>query len=112
MPDWLQQGFGLLESGAAPDSPFIRAIPLRAEQSLTTINNPASLFDDGTFAPDEVGAVGMLLTKFLITRGGMPKLKQLASTLQTERNAGQAVQATYGQTAAQLAQAFIQSGGR
>lgn len=112
MPDWLQQGFGLLESGADADSPFVRAIPLRAGQSLASVNNPASLFDDGTFAPEEVGAVGMLLTRFLITRGGMPRLKQLASTLQTERNAGRAVEATYGQTAAQLAQAFIQTGGR
>lgn len=112
MPDWLQQGFGLLESGAASDSPFLRAIPQKAGQSLTSINNPASLFDDGTFAPEEVGAVGMLLTRFLINRGGMAKLKQLAGTLQTERNAGRAVQATYGQSAAQLAQAFIQSGGR
>ena len=112
LPDWLQQGFGLLEAGAAADSPFIRAIPQRAAQSLATVSNPATLFDDGTFAPEEVGAVGMLLTRFLITRGGMPKLKELAGALQTERNAGRAVQATYGQTAAQLVQAFIQSGGR
>lgn len=112
MPDWLQQGFGVLESGAGSDSPFVRALPQKAANALATISKPAALFDDGTFAPEEVGAVGMLLTKFLITRGGMPKLKQLTQALQTNRNAGQAVQATYGQSANELGRAFIQSGGR
>ena len=112
LPDWLQQGFGLMEAGAAQDSPFFRGLPQKAAAALATVNSPATLFDDGTFAPEEVGAVGLLLTKFLITRAGMPKLKQLAQALQTNRNAGQAVQATYGQSAANLGQAFLQSGGR
>lgn len=112
LPDWLQQGFGVLESGAGPDSPYVRAMPQKASAALASLNNAAALFDDGTFAPEEVGAVGMLLTKFLITRGGMIKLKQLAQALQTNRNAGRAVQATYGQSADNLGQAFIQSGGR
>jgi len=112
LPDWLQQGFGLMEAGADQESQYIKSLPLKAGAALQTVTSAASLFDDGTFAPEEVGAVGMLLTRFLITRGGMPKLKQLAMALQQERNAGKAVQATYGTSAADLGAAFMQSGGR
>ncbi|MEZ6122704.1 MAG: c-type cytochrome domain-containing protein [Planctomycetaceae bacterium] len=111
LPDWLRQGFGLLESGAGPDSDFIRQIPQKASAAVSSISNPATLFDNGTFAPEEVGSIGLLLTRYLLTHGGPAKLKMLAQELQTKR-IGEALQATYGQTAANLGQAFLQSGGR
>jgi hypothetical protein len=112
LPDWLQQGFGLMESGAGPDSPYLKALPQKAATALSGLSNPAGLFDDGTFPPDQAGAVGLLLTRFLINHGGVAKLSQLVGELQTGGNAGRAIQATYGQSAASLAQAFLQSGGR
>lgn len=112
LPDWLQQGFGLLESGAGQLSPYFQTLPQTAAQALSTINSPASLFDNGTFNPDEVGAVGFLLTRFLINNGGMAKLGRFAQTYQQNGNAGQAIQAAYGQNAAALGQAFLRSGGR
>lgn len=112
LPDWLQQGFGLMESGAGAGSPFLQAVPQRAGEALTTINNPAALFDNGTFAPDEVGPMGYLLTRFLVGRGGMPKLSQYVTALQSNPNSGRALQAVYGQSAAEMGQAFLLSGGR
>ncbi|MFY9252462.1 MAG: c-type cytochrome domain-containing protein [Fuerstiella sp.] len=112
LPDWLEQGFGLLESGAGAESLYIKSLPQKAGEALSTVTNPATLFDNGTFAPEEVGPVGYLLTKFLMTRGGVGKLSLFAQEMQTNRNAGRAVQATYGQSAAIVGQAFLQSGGR
>lgn len=113
LPDWLQHGFGLLEaSSGQQDSPYIKAIPQAAGEALSTITNPSTLFDNGTFSPEKVGPVGLLLTRFLITRGGVNKLQQLSQTLQTNRNVGQALQAVYGINARDLGAAFMQSGGR
>lgn len=112
LPDWLEQGFGIMESGANPDSQYLKQLPIRAGQALSTVTNPATLFDNGTFAPEEVGPVGYMLTRFLITRGGIGKLSALAQAIQNDRNMARAVQAAYGQSAANLGQAFLQSGGR
>lgn len=111
VPDWLQQGFGIAESGEGADSKYLKQIPLVARTAVASVSNPATLFDNGTFAPGEVDAVGYLLTRFLINRGGMAKLNQLIGQLQNSRNAGRAVQATYGLSAADLGRAFLQSGG-
>lgn len=112
LPDWLQQGFGLLESGADQTSPYFQALPQTAGQALSSVAQPATLFDNGTFSPDEVGAVGYLLTRFLVKNGGMQKLGQFVQAYQQNRNSGQAIQAAYGQNAAALGQAFLRSGGR
>ena len=112
LPDWLQQGFGLMQSPVGEDSKFFKLLPQKAGASMTTVTKPASLFDDGTFSPEEVGPVGFMLTRFLLNRGGPAKLGQLVKQFQTNPNAGRAVQATYGQSAADLGAAFISSGGR
>ncbi|MEO1983971.1 MAG: c-type cytochrome domain-containing protein, partial [Fuerstiella sp.] len=112
VPDWLKNGFGLLECGAVAESQYLKLAPQKAGATLATIDNPATIFDDGTFAPEEVGPVGFLLTRYLINNGGIGKLQQLVRDLRTNRNAGQAVQATYGQSAADIGQAFLRTGGR
>ncbi|MEZ6131741.1 MAG: c-type cytochrome domain-containing protein [Planctomycetaceae bacterium] len=112
LPDWLRQGFGMMEAAAGQDSPYFKLIPQRASQALATIASPATVFDDGTFSPEDVGPVGLLLTRFLVTQGGIAKLQQLTGALQTSRNVGQAIQATFGVSAADLGTAFLQSGGR
>ncbi|MCP4787358.1 MAG: hypothetical protein GY903_01435 [Fuerstiella sp.] len=112
VPDWLRHGFGLLECGAVAESQYLQLAPQKAGASLATISNPATIFDDGTFSPEEVGPVGFLLTRYLINNGGIGKLQQLVGELRTNRNAGRAVQATYGQNAAVIGQAFLRTGGR
>ncbi len=111
IPDWLRQGFGIIESGEESESPYLKQIPLVARTAVASISNPATLFDNGTFAPSEVDAVGYLMTRFLIKRGGMKKLIQLIDQLPNSRNTGQAVQATYGTSPANLGRLFLQSGG-
>ncbi|MDG1897025.1 MAG: hypothetical protein P8J37_19120 [Fuerstiella sp.] len=112
VPDWLRHGFGLLECGAVAESQYLKLAPQKAGAALATIDAPATLFDDGTFSPEEVGPVGFLLTRYLINNGGIGKLQQLVGELRTNGNAGRAVQATYSQSAANIGQAFLRTGGQ
>lgn len=111
LPDWLKQGFGVLECGLAGDSLFLKGLPARAGRAVATITEPGKMFDDGTFAPEEVGDVGYLLVKFLRGQGGAPRFQQLVGELRTNPNGGQAVQKVYGSPADALGQLFLKSGG-
>lgn len=112
LPDWLKQGFGILESGLAPSSGYVKAIPGRAAEALKTIDDTAKIFSDGTFAPEEVGPVGYLLVKFLMGQGGVPRFQQLVGELRLNPDAGRVVQQVYNTPADQLGQAFLRSGGK
>ena len=41
---------------------------------LQTVAKPAEVFNDGTFSPSAVGAVGYTLVDFLIKGGGAPRM--------------------------------------
>ncbi len=110
LPDWLKQGFGMVESGLTADSVYVRAIPGRAAQAVSTITDAAKLFDDGTLAPEEVGEVGYLLVKFLQTRGGAARFQELVGALRNKVSPAQAVQQVYNTPTAQLGQLFLSSG--
>ena len=112
LPDWLKQGFGMMESGLTSDSDYLKAIPGRAGKAVSTITEPGKLFDDGTLAPEEVGEVGYQLVKFLQSRGGPARFKELVGELRKNPNAARAVEQVYGNSAAQLGQLFLQSGGK
>lgn len=112
LPEWLRQGFGLTEAGLGTDSPYIKAIPGRAAKALSTITDPARLFADGTFAPDEVTDVGYLLVKFLMSQGGMQRFQAFTGQLRKDPDVGKALQSTYSASAAQLGQAFATTGAR
>jgi mono/diheme cytochrome c family protein len=110
LPDWLKQGFGILESGLAPDSPYAKALPSRAGKAVSTLDDPAKLFLDGTFAPEEVSDVGFLLVRFLITQGSPARFQQLVGELRTGTNPPQAIQRVYNTAPAVLGQTFLRSG--
>lgn len=112
LPDWLRQGFGMMESGLKSDSVYVKAIPGRAGKAVSTITDAGKLFDDGTFAPEEVGEVGYLLVKFLQMQGGPARFQQLVGELRKTPNAARAVEQVYGAPVAQLGQLFLQSGGK
>ncbi len=112
LPDWLKQGFGLLESGLKSENIYVKAIPGRAAKAILTITDAGKLFDDGTLAPDEVGEVGYLLVKFLQSQGGPARFQQLVGELRKNPNAARAVEQVYSTPATQLGQLFLQSGGK
>ena len=112
LPDWLKQGFGLIESGLKGDSVYVKAIPGRASTAVSTITDAGKLFDDGTLAPEEVGEVGYLLVRFLQSQGGPARFQQLVGELRKNPNAARAVEQVYGTPVAQLGRSFLQSGGK
>ncbi len=112
LPDWLKQGFGMLESGLVADSIYVKALPGRAAKAVSTIIDPGKMFDDGTLAPEEVGDVGYLMVKFLLTKGGAPRFQQLVGELRKNPDASKAIQQVYNTPPAELAQAFLRSGGK
>ena len=112
LPDWLKQGFGMLESGLKSDNVYVKAIPGRAAKAVSTITDAGKLFDDGTLAPDEVSEVGYLLVKFLQIQGGPARFQQLVGELRKNPNAARAVEQVYGTPVAQLGQLFLQSGAK
>jgi hypothetical protein len=112
LPDWLRQGFGILESGLTSESVYLRAIPGRAGKALSTITDVGKIFDDGTLAPEEVGDVGYLMVKFLMGHGGQMRFQQLVGELRRNRDVGRAVGMVYNIPVDQLGELFLKSGGR
>lgn len=112
LPDWLKQGFGIMEAGLPITSEYLKAAPGRAATAVATLDSAAKIFDDGTFAPDEVGQVGYLIVRFLLTKGGASRLQQLVQELRSNPDVPRAVQQVYGTTPDLLGRAFLTSGGR
>lgn len=111
LPDWLRQGFGIMECGLKSDSEYSKAIAIRAEKAVSTITDAGKLFDDGTLAPEEVGPVGYLLIRFLKEQGGPVRFEKFVSELRTNLDAASAVKQVYNTSAGQLGQQFLRSGG-
>ena len=112
LPDWIKQGFGILEAGFEPGSSYLKAVPDRAAKAVSTIDDAGKLFNDGTLAPEEVGDVGYLLVKFLQSKGGPDRFQQLVGELRSNPDAGRAVQQVYGTAPTALGQLFLRSGGK
>jgi len=112
LPDWLKQGFGILESGLELDSEYLKGVPSRAGKAVKTITDPGKLFDDGTLAPEEVADVGYLLVRFLQSQGGPARFQSLVGALRKNPDGARAVEQVYGTPAVQLGKLFLQSGGK
>lgn len=112
LPEWLRQGFGLTEAGLGSESAYLKAIPVRAAKAMSTVTDPARLFADGTFAPDEVTDVGYLLVRFLISQGGMQRFQSFTAALRKDPDVGKGLQSVYSASAAQMGQAFAAAGAR
>ena len=111
LPEWLKQGFGIMESGLKSDSAYIKALPMRSKKAISTLTDAGKLFDDGSLTPEEAGDVGYLLIKFLQGQGGHVRFQQLVGELRKNTDAGSAIETVYGTSAAQLGRLFLQSGG-
>ncbi len=112
LPDWLIQGFGTMEIGLSSSSDYLKDGSGRAATACRTLTNPADVFADGSFAPEDVGRIGYLVVRFLMASGGQRKLQQLVDELQRTADVNESLQNVYGASAETLGRAFIASGGR
>ena len=106
LPNWLQQGFGMTESGV--DAKFFSQLKPQALQATRGLRSPIELFNNASFSPTGTRIVGAMLTRFLLTQGNI-KFKEFANTLRSESNTAEAIISVYGQSADTVARAFFGS---
>ncbi|MCH2213086.1 MAG: hypothetical protein MK110_17410 [Fuerstiella sp.] len=106
LPDWLTEGFGLLESGIEAKS--LTRLKAHAIQAAATVKSPEDLFGNDRFSPADKPIVGALLIRFLQTPGNA-KFTEFLNAARTTSNAAEAIQSTYRQPAESVARGFLTS---
>jgi len=106
LPNWLQQGFGMLESGV--DKKFFHQFKPRVSQAARELRSPIDLFNDASFSPTDTSIMGALLTQFLLTQGNA-KFREFVDAIRGESNTAEAITNVYEQPAETIAQAFLAS---
>ena len=81
----------------------------RVPAILASLAKPDDIFNDGTFSPSAVGAVGHALVEFMTKQGGIPKFDGFVRSLQGGNNVTAAMKATYQADQKAVAGAFIRS---
>lgn len=113
LPSWLISGTGLMmATNPRDDAKRIAELKQIAASIAPTVQSPNDIFDDGTFSPGSIGAVGYTLVRFLIDTQGAPKFAQFVGQLQQGQSTNQALQRVYGSDAQQVARAYVASLGR
>jgi mono/diheme cytochrome c family protein len=111
LPQWLVRGVGLTLA-AKSDSKNVHIAGLRdgAVAALQGLTKPEDLFADGTFSPQQVGAVGYTLVRFMIKAGGGGRFVRFVRNLQNGTAVAASVKAIYAPTdLKRLAAAYVQS---
>ena len=111
LPEWLLRGTGLvLAAKADPGNTFIRSLRPRAADAMQALSRPEDIFENGTFSPSEIGAVGYTLVSFLLNNGGGPaKLGQLVRSLHSGSSVAESLQSVYRSTTRNLAGAYLKN---
>lgn len=113
LPAWVVSGTGLVMStDARKDAKRVAEMKQIAASIVPTVQRPDDVFDDGTFSPGTMGAVGYTLVRFLIDSQGAPKFAQFVAQLQQGQSVQQAFQRIYGSDVDQVARGYITSLGR
>ena len=111
LPQWLVRGVGLtLAAKADAKNEHIAGLKSGAVDALQGITKPEDLFADGTFSPQQVGAVGYTLVTFMIKAGGGARFVLFVRNLQKGTGVAASVKAIYAPTdLKRLAAAYVQS---
>ena len=97
VPDWLLRGTGLaMAIKSFPKDTYLQSLPRVARRTLTSLSQPAAVFQNGTFSPTETGPIGLVIVGYLMKRGGNVRFGRLLQQLQSGKSAADALQAAYG----------------
>ncbi len=114
LPQWVTRGTGLYyASKVQTKSPYFQGLKKSVPPMLASVAKPEEIFNDGTFSPGAVGAVGFTLVEFML-KGGEPSYRQFIKSLQSGTKAPAAIQAIYKKDPAAFARLYGASlkGGR
>jgi len=111
LPQWLVRGVGLtLAAKSDSKNEHIAGLRDGAVAALQGLTKPEDLFADGTFSPQQVGAVGYTLVRFMIKAGGGGRFVRFVRNLQNGTGVAASVKAIYAPTdLKRLAVAYVQS---
>ncbi len=110
LPSWVVSGTGLImATDARNDIKRVAEMKQLAASIVPSIQRPEDVFNDGTFSPGTIGAVGYTLVRYLIDSQGTPKFAQFVKQLQQGQPVDQALQRVYGSSAQQVARAYATS---
>lgn len=110
LPEWVVQGTGLVMADRAqPGAMYFRELRKQAEEGVKGLGSPASLFQDGSYSPATLGAVGYALVDYLMDASGNAKLRQFLSALQSGQSLESSLGQVYGADPASIAQGFYKS---
>lgn len=96
LPAWVQRGTGLyFAAQVQQNSPYFQGMKQSVPAMLRSVTKPAEVFDDGTFSPAAVGAVGYTLVEFLIKGGTAKNFGRLIQSLKSGTKVQDAIKAVY-----------------
>lgn len=107
-PRVLTRGIGLLLASKSTDKkdPWFVALPLRLKG--VAVARPQEVFDDGSFSPAELEAVGYALAGFM-AKSGSARFVAFVKELQNGSRLADAARKIYRQTPAEIGAAFMRS---
>ncbi len=110
LPEWVVRGTGVyLAAKQDSENLHVKEMRTRVPAMLASLAKPDDIFNDGTFSPSAVGAVGHALVEFMTKQGGIPKFDGFVRSLQGGNNVTAAMKATYQADQKAVAGAFIRS---
>lgn len=108
LAEWVTRGTGLLMAAQdQPGNPYIKQLPRQALAAVAGVDRPQDVFEDGTFSPATVGAVGYALVDYLVSASGNARFSQLVQQLQSGAEIDAALRAVYGSSPADVGQLFL-----
>lgn len=110
VPEWVVRGTGVYMA-ARQDSEnlHVKEMRTRVPDMLASLGKPDDLFNDGTFSPSAVGAVGHALVEFMTKNGGVPRFDGFVRSLQSGNNITAAMKSTYQADPNVVATSFIRT---
>ncbi len=107
LPAWVTRGTGLyFAAQAQTKSPYFQGLKASVPAMLQTVAKPAEVFNDGTFSPTAVGAVGYTLVDFLIKKGNAAAFGKLIRVLKSGTKIQDAIKTVYKADPTVLAQQY------
>lgn len=109
LPTWLVRGTGLALAAERDDkvNPYYRSLRGSVDAQLKTVSEPAQVFDDDTFSPAAVEAVGLTLVEFLRESGNQERFQQFIAALQKGKDMHAGLEAAYRTRPELIGRAFL-----
>ena len=111
MPEWVVRGTGVyLAAKQDSENLHVKEMRSRVPAMLASLAKPDDIFNDGTFSPSAVGAVGHALVEYMTkSSGGVQRFDGFVRSLQGGNNITAALKSIYQADTKAVSAAFVRS---